>query len=83
MSQTTGSLRGMIAYLVEGLVDAPEQVKVTESERDDFVTIEISVAQPDIAKVIGRHGRVAIALRAVARAVAEKSGQRVAVDILD
>lgn len=78
-----GSLREFIAYLVKGIVDEPEVVKVHMSERYGVTTYEIQVAPPDVAKVIGRHGRVVTALRNVAYAAALKSGARVAVEILD
>jgi hypothetical protein len=82
-SDGKGSLREFIACLVRGIVDEPDVVRVTETERAGLTTYEITVAPPDVAKVIGRHGRVVTALRNAARGAALKSGRRVTVEILD
>jgi uncharacterized protein len=65
-------------------VDAPEQVEVHEYEEDEeTIVLELSVAEDDRGKVIGRQGRTAKALRAIMKADGTKEGKRVLVEIID
>ena len=74
----------LLAELARGLVDAPESVKVDRFDEDDgTVVLELSVADDDYGKVIGRGGRTANALRTVVKAAAVRENKRVLVDIVD
>lgn len=53
----------LIEYVAQSLVDHPEEMSVTETEEDGVVVYHLRVSSRDIGKVIGRHGRVARALR--------------------
>jgi uncharacterized protein len=76
--------RGLLEYLAEGLVEDPEEVSVERFEEDDgTIVLELSVADGDYGKVIGRGGRTAHALRTVVKAAATGTGRRVFVDIVD
>ena len=75
-------VQSLIEYLVKNLVDDPDQVTVCEVPGDDTVTLEVRVAQPDLGKVIGRQGRIANALRAVAKAAGTKDPRKVFVEIV-
>lgn len=78
------SLEGLLAYLAKGLVDRPEDVSVQRFDEDDgTILLELSVADDDYGKVIGRGGRTAQALRTVVRAAAAGQTRRVLVDIVD
>ena len=77
-------MRELLEYLARALVDEPDQVKVAQVEEDDgTVVLELSVADDDYGKVIGRGGRTAQALRAVIKAAAVRENRRVFVDIVD
>jgi predicted RNA-binding protein YlqC (UPF0109 family) len=78
-----GSLVDLVALIARSLVDDPDAVRVREVEGDRFPRIELSVAQEDIGKVIGKDGRTAQSIRAVLSAAASKAGRRVHLDILD
>jgi predicted RNA-binding protein YlqC (UPF0109 family) len=73
----------LIAYLARSLVDAPDAVSVERVDRGDAVVLRLHVAHDDLGKVIGRHGRIARALRAVVRAGATKRGERVLLEIVE
>jgi predicted RNA-binding protein YlqC (UPF0109 family) len=76
--------RGLLEDLARRLVDDPEAVTVEQFEEDDgTVVLELSVAEDDYGKVIGRGGRTANALRNVVKAVATRENRRVLVDIVD
>ncbi len=73
----------LISYLARALVDSPDDVQVNRNAGDDADVYELSVAQDDLGKVIGRQGRTARALRAVVRAAASKTGRRAQLEILE
>ena len=73
----------LLEFLVKALVEEPEAVVVEELEEDGDLIYEITVAEGDLGRVIGRGGRVANALRSVMKAAATREEKRVVVDILD
>ena len=77
-------MRDLLVYLARSLVDRPDDVRVEEFEEDDgTLVLELSVAEDDYGKVIGRGGRTAQALRTVVKAAAVKDNRRVLVDIVE
>jgi uncharacterized protein len=74
----------LVAYLARSLVDKPEDVSVESYDEDDGSTVyELSVAEDDVGKIIGRGGRTVNALRCVLRACAAKQGRRLLLDVVD
>ncbi len=82
INEAEGSAKALLLYLAQALVDEPEQVGVTEVAGEQTTTYEIRVAPPDLGKVIGKQGRIANALRTVAKAAAAKDKRRVYVEIV-
>jgi predicted RNA-binding protein YlqC (UPF0109 family) len=76
-------LKGLLEFLTRALVEDPKAVVVEEFEEDEDLVYEITVAEDDLGRVIGKNGRVANALRAVAKAAAVRVDRRVIVDIID
>lgn len=76
-------MRELVEFLVRSLVSDPGAVAVEEVEENGDVVLEVSVAEGDIGRVIGRGGRIAQALRLVARAAATREERRVVVEILE
>jgi len=75
-------VKDLIEYIVKALVDKPEEVSVAETEGESVTIIEVKVADEDAGKVIGREGRIANALRTLAKAAGAKEKKRVTVEIL-
>lgn len=75
-------MKALIEYIAKSLVDDPTEVRVTEDVRRGGVRIELSVADEDMGRVIGRGGRVANAMRALLRVAAEREGKRATLDIV-
>ena len=73
----------LLEFIVRALVEHPDEVEVEELEEDGDLVYEISVADDDLGRVIGKGGRVANAIRTVAKAAAVRMDRRVIVDILD
>ena len=65
-------MKELLTYIVQSLVDHPDEVSVTEREADG-----------DMGKVIGRQGRIVKQIRILMKAVAQKQGKKVSVEILD
>jgi predicted RNA-binding protein YlqC (UPF0109 family) len=76
-------LRAVVEVVARALVDRPEAVRVTESQRRGMTVLELSTAPGDLGKIIGRQGRTAAALRTLVAMTAEKHGQRAQLDIRD
>jgi uncharacterized protein len=76
-------VRELYEHLARRLVDNPDAVRVEEVERDGELILRIHVAQEDLGKVIGRQGRIARALRALARAASAAQHRRVVLEIVD
>lgn len=73
----------LVGYMVKSLVDNPEEVEIREIEGDKSTILELKVIKDDIGKVIGKHGRIARAVRTIINASAAKTGKRVVLEILD
>lgn len=76
-------MKDLLLYIARNLVEHPDQVTVTEVERDGELTLELRVAAEDMGKVIGRQGRIAKEIRTVVRSFAQRTGVKVSVDIVD
>ncbi len=76
-------MKDLLLYVARNLVDAPDEVTVTEVAGDQELTLELRVAADDMGKVIGRQGRIAKEIRTLIRSYAQRTGQRVSVDIVD
>ena len=75
-------MRELLTFVAQSLVDHPDQVVVRETEGPEAVILELSVAEDDMGKVIGRKGRIANAIRTVVKAGALRENRKVAVDII-
>lgn len=64
-------------------MDDPEAVTVTEIDGEDGKVLELRVAEGDMGKVIGRQGRIAKEIRTIIKTVAQRTGEKVTVEIVD
>lgn len=83
MSDAASPLRSVVEVIARALVDHPDAVKVTETERRGMTVLELTTAPGDMGKIIGRQGRTAAALRTLVALTAEKHGVRAQLDIRD
>jgi len=82
-STVASPLRAVVETVVRALVDKPDSVRVTETERRGMTVLELTTAPNDMGKIIGRQGRTAAALRTLVALTAEKHGKRAQLDIRD
>ena len=76
-------MKELLLYMAKNLVDDPKAVTVTEVENEDGKVLELRVAEGDMGKVIGRQGRIAKEIRTIIKTVAQRTGEKVTVEIVD
>jgi len=75
--------KDLVVYMAKSLVDDPDGVDVNIVEGEKSTILELKVSEEDIGKVIGKHGRIAKAMRTILSASATKAGKRIVLEILD
>jgi uncharacterized protein len=83
MSEQSGDPKILLEHVTKALVDAPDQVTVSQIEEDGEIVLELTVAENDLGKVIGKSGRTARALRTLLSAAGIKAQKRYALEILE
>lgn len=73
----------VLKYIVENIVDEPEQISIGATEDDRGPVLLLRVAEDDRGKVIGRQGRIVQAIRTVVKAATIGTGEKVSVEIID
>jgi len=76
-------MKELLTYIAKNLVDSPDEVTVTEINTDTETVFEVRVADGDMGKIIGRQGRIVKEIRILMRAVAQRQGKNVSVEIMD
>ena len=76
-------MKELLLYMAKNLVDDPEAVTVTEVTDEDGKVLQLRVAPGDMGKVIGRQGRIAKEIRTIIKTVAQRTGEKITVDIVD
>ncbi len=76
-------MKELLLYMAKNLVDDPESVTVTETSDEEGTVLELRVAPGDMGKVIGRQGRIAKEIRTIVKTVAQRTGEKVTVEIVD
>jgi predicted RNA-binding protein YlqC (UPF0109 family) len=76
-------MRDLIVYMARALVDNPEGVDVREIEGEKTTVYELRVADGDLGKIIGKHGRTIRSIRTLLSAAATKAGKRAVLEIIE
>ncbi len=74
-------MKELVEVIAKALVDNPDEVVVTETEKGSDLLLELKVAPSDMGKVIGKQGRIAKAIRSVVKAAASREDRKVIVEI--
>lgn len=74
-------LKTTLVDIAKAIVDSPDEVTVVATEDNDTVNLTLSVAADDMGMVIGKHGKIAKAIRTVMKAAATTIGKKVNVEI--
>jgi len=73
----------MVEQIARFLVDQPEHVSVSAIESEQQTILQLRVAKNDIGKIVGKHGRLANAIRTILAAAAKTSGRRFRLEIIE
>lgn len=76
-------MKELLLYMAKSLVDNPDAVTVVETPDEEGKVLELHVAEGDMGKVIGRQGRIAKEIRTIIKTVAQRTGEKVTVEIVD
>ena len=76
-------MKDLLLYMAKSLVDNPDAVTVVETSDEEGKVLELHVAEGDMGKVIGRQGRIAKEIRTIIKTVAQRTGEKVTVEIVD
>ena len=76
-------MKELLTYIARSLVDHPDEVTVTERAEDAETVFEVRVADGDMGKIIGRQGRIVKEIRILMKAVAQRQGKKVSVEVID
>ena len=76
-------MKELLTYIIQNLVDNPDEVSVTEREAGADTVFEVRVADGDMGKVIGCQGRIIKEVRILMKAVAQRKGTKVSVEVVD
>ncbi len=75
-------MRELVEYIAKSIVNAPDDVVVTEEETEEGIALKLQVADDDKGRVIGKQGRIAEAIRSLIRVKAAKAGTRATLEII-
>lgn len=76
-------MKELLLYMAKSLVDNLDAVTVVETSDEEGKVLELHVAEGDMGKVIGRQGRIAKEIRTIIKTVAQRTGEKVTVEIVD
>ena len=74
-------MKEFVEYLVQSVVDKPNEVIIEEEDREGKTTYVVHVAPDDLGKALGKHGRIANAMRVIVKASAMKEKRRVYLEV--
>ena len=82
-TEGVAELEELVRYVSRALVDEPDDVRVATVEDERAVVLELTVAEDDLGKVIGKDGRTARAIRTVLTASSARLKKRAVLEILE
>jgi uncharacterized protein len=77
------NISDLITTMIKAIVDEPDAVLVSDVSSPKGPLFEVKVGPGDVGKIIGKQGRIANAIRTIAKAAGAKAGQRVMVNVLN
>lgn len=73
----------LMEHLAKAIVEAPEEVSVEAFEENGQTVLELVVAEEEVGRLIGRHGRTARSLRTIMNAAALRTRKRYQLEIVE
>ncbi|MDR2869031.1 MAG: KH domain-containing protein [Deferribacteraceae bacterium] len=76
-------MKELLRIIAEPLVEKPNDINITETEKEGVIVLELRVNEVDLGKVIGKQGRTAKAIRTILNAASTRQGKKVTMEIMD
>ena len=76
-------MKEMLEIMIKNLVANPDQVEITETQKENVINFSVKVADSDMGKVIGKQGRIAKAIRTVAKAIGSKENKKINIEFVE
>lgn len=76
-------MKEMLEVMIKNLVENTKDISITESQNGNVINFSVKVAQSDMGKVIGKQGRIAKAIRTVAKAIAAKEDKKINIEFVE
>ncbi|HZP24847.1 MAG TPA: KH domain-containing protein [Terriglobales bacterium] len=83
MSDSKPDMVGLMELLAKAIVDAPQEVTVEPFEENGQTVLELIVAEEDLGRIIGRHGRTARSLRMILHSASLRTRKRYQLEIVE
>jgi predicted RNA-binding protein YlqC (UPF0109 family) len=76
-------VKELVEYIAKSIVDHPDRVNVNVVDDASTLVLELTVADTDMGRVIGKGGRVVNAMRTLVDVAAERQNKRATLEIVD
>lgn len=76
-------MKELVEFIVKSLVDQPDEVHAVEVQSGSSIIVELTVAQPDMGRVIGKGGRIINSIRRLLQVAATNQGRRVSLELIE
>ena len=76
-------MKEMLEIIIRNLVTNQDQVEITQTQKENAINFSVKVDKQDMGKVIGKQGRIAKAIRTVAKAIATKENKKVNIEFVE
>ena len=73
----------LIKYVVSEFAEKPDEIEYDVQDNGKEVSVTVTLADSDMGKVIGRQGRIAKEIRTIIKTVAQRTGEKITVEIVD
>ncbi len=75
-------MKETLQIIIEGIVNEKDKISITENISENTVTYEVSVAEEDLGRVIGKEGKMAKSIRTVMKSIGTKNKQKVIIEFI-
>ena len=76
-------MKELVEFIVKSLVEQPDEVHAVEVQSGTSTVVELTVAQSDMGRVIGKGGRIINSIRRLVQVAAARQGKRVSLELIE
>jgi len=76
-------MKAVLETIARSLVDAPNEVQITEVDGEKTLIFELRCNAKDIGKIIGKSGKTVGAMRTIMNSMAAKQGRKAILEVVD